>query len=94
MPGEPTPINPAVGRCAASWAQEEEEGVGGGSRSAVQTTIGGGGRRGEEQKRRSVSSRPVADTKSAFVSLPGCQIKEFLCVGGSDRVYLTLQLLL
>lgn len=36
----------------------------------------------------------LADTKSAFVCLPGCQIKEFLCVGGSDRVYLTLQLLL
>lgn len=36
----------------------------------------------------------LTDTKSVFVCLPGCQIKEFLCVGGSDRVYLTLQLLL
>lgn len=36
----------------------------------------------------------LTDTKSVFVCLPGYQIKEFLCVGGSDRVYLTLQLLL
>lgn len=36
----------------------------------------------------------LTDTKSVFVCLPGCQIKEFLCVGGSGRVYLTLQLLL
>lgn len=40
------------------------------------------------------SQGPLADTKSVFVCLPGCHIKEFLCVGGSDRVYLTLQLLL
>lgn len=74
------------------------------SRSADQTTIGGGGgRRCEERsfkkkkkkKKAAVFSQgPLADTKSAFVCLPGCQIKEFLCVGGSDRVYLTLQLLL
>lgn len=40
------------------------------------------------------SQGPLTDTKSVFVCLPGCHIKEFLCVGGSDRVYLTLQLLL
>lgn len=50
--------------------------------------------------RRGVKKVPVfsqgllTDTKSVFVCLPGCQIKEFLCVGGSGRVYLTLQLLL
>lgn len=40
------------------------------------------------------SQGPLTDTESVFVCLPGCHIKEFLCVGGSDRVYLTLQLLL
>lgn len=52
-------------------------------------------RRGVLKKKAPVFSQgPLTDTKSVFVCLPGCQIKEFLCVGGSDRVYLTLQLLL
>lgn len=64
----------------------------------------GGGRRGRSCEKRSKKNKkikaplfsqgPLTDTKSVFVCLPGCQIKEFLCVGGSDRVYLTLQLLL
>lgn len=52
-------------------------------------------RRGVRGKKAPVFSQGLlTDTKSVFVCLPGCQIKEFLCVGGSDRVYLTLQLLL
>lgn len=57
-------------------------------------------RRKKRQKLWGVKKAPVfsqgllTDTKSVFVCLPGYQIKEFLCVGGSDRVYLTLQLLL
>ena len=50
--------------------------------------------RKKEKKGPVFSQGLVTDTKSVFVCLPGCQIKEFLCVGGSDRVYLTLQLLL
>lgn len=50
---------------------------------------------GVKKKKAPVFSQALlTDTKSVFVCLPGCQIKEFLCVGGSDRVYLTLQLLL
>lgn len=50
-------------------------------------------RRGVIKKKAPMFSQGLlTDTKSAFVCLPGCQIKEFLCVGGSDRVYLTLQL--
>lgn len=71
------------------------------SRSTVRMTKGGGGRRGRScEKSLKGKKAPVfsqgllTDTKSVFVCLPGCQIKEFLCVGGSDRVYLTLQLLL
>lgn len=54
----------------------------------------------KEEKKKKKEKVPVfsqgllTDTKSVFVCLPGCQIKEFLCVGGSDRVYLTLQPLL
>lgn len=53
-------------------------------------------RRGVKKKKKApvFSQGLLTDTKSVFVCLPGCQIKEFLCVGGSDRVYLTLQLLL
>lgn len=54
------------------------------SRSADQTTMGG--RRGRrrktlrEEELQCLVKAPLADTKSVFVCLPGCQIKEFLCV--------------
>lgn len=67
------------------------------SRSVVPTARGGrSGRSWSKKKKKKPQSIVKARslTESVFVCLPGCQIKEFLCVGGSDRVYLTLQLLL
>lgn len=49
-------------------------------------------RRGVKKKKKKLWC--LVDTECVFVRLPGCHIKGFLCVGGSDRLYLTLQLLL
>lgn len=39
-------------------------------------------RRGVKKEAQVFSQGLLTDTKSVFVCLPGCQIKEFLCVGG------------
>lgn len=86
-------MNQAAGQCGASRAE------GGKPRFPLQRSNNNRRRSKRREAERSrnaavFSQGLLADTKSAFVCLPGCQIKEFLCVGGSDRVYLTLQLLL